>query len=137
MLIIKEKQARRLHGIKIHQNDLAIYHLMCRADRREWEIVNDYLTKYCYWTYQELNFDKSNIFFSKNTNHSERKAITCTLGFKEMGHNIVYLGNSLVLGKNKSKEVGRLKERLKTRLQWWNGQLLSKAGKATVIKSMS
>lgn len=53
-----------------------------------------------------------------------------------MGHKAIYLGNSLVLGRNKRKKFFRVKERVKSRIKGWNKHLLSKVGKATLIKSV-
>lgn len=47
---------------------------------------------------------------------------------------LIYLGNSLVFRKNKLKEFSKLKDRMQKGFQGWSQQLLSKAGKATLIK---
>lgn len=51
-----------------------------------------------------------------------------------MGKSSIYLGNSLVMGMNANKEFSLLKKRVGRRLEVWNRQLLSKAGKATLLK---
>lgn len=60
-----------LHGIKTDLNAPAITHLMyvddllvmCRANEKEAEIVKNSLAKYCSWASQEVNCEKSCIFF--------------------------------------------------------------------------
>lgn len=46
-----------------------------------------------------------------------RRKVKQKLSLKEMGTQGIYLGNSLVLGKNKRKEFGRIKEKVFNRVQ--------------------
>lgn len=48
----------------------------------------------------------------------------------------IYLGNSLILGRNKMKEFRILKEMIQRRLEWWKRKTLYKARKAVLIKSV-
>lgn len=41
-----------------------------------------------------------------------------------------------MLGRKKKKEFGRLKERIQSRFEGWQARLLSRAGKATLIRSV-
>lgn len=58
------------------------------------------------------------------------------LGFKEIDPKAIYLGNFFVFGNKKTKEFFYLKEKIKGRLKGWNKDMLSKVGKATLIKSV-
>lgn len=58
------------------------------------------------------------------------------LGFKEMLGDYVYIGNQLVLGRNKNKDFKSLKDIVGRKLEGWNHHLLSKVGKITLIKSV-
>ena len=53
-----------------------------------------------------------------------------------MSSGSLYLGNQLIFGKNRSKDFGRLKDRVQAKLEGWRNHLLSRAGKATLIKSV-
>lgn len=48
----------------------------------------------------------------------------------------IYLGNHLIFSRNKTKDFAKVKERVLARLESWNGHMLSKAGKMTLIKSV-
>nr|XP_048330864.1 uncharacterized protein LOC125422764 [Ziziphus jujuba var. spinosa] len=143
-LLLKEEDQDRLHGIKVDRNAPAISHLMyaddliisCRANPRDATIIKECLSYFCSWSGQEVNEEKSNIFFSRSTPRKAKMAIKEILGFKDLGTSAIYLGNSLVFGRNKTKEFHILKERLKGRLEGWNRHFLSKVGKATLIKSV-
>ncbi|KAH7514410.1 hypothetical protein FEM48_Zijuj11G0086700 [Ziziphus jujuba var. spinosa] len=138
-LLLKEEDQDRLHGIKVDRNAPAISHLMyaddliisCRANHRDATIIKECLSYFCSWSGQEVNEEKSNIFFSRSTPRKAKMAIKEILGFKDLGTSTIYLGNSLVFGRNKTKEFHILKERLKGRLEGWNRHFLSKVGKAT------
>lgn len=68
---------------------------------------------------------------------SVKRNIREVLGLKEMGKKAVYLENMLIFGRNKSKEFSLLKDRLQAQLEGWRSQLLSKTGKATLIKAVA
>lgn len=92
----------------MYANDLLI---MCRTDLKEAEVIKDCLDKFCSWSGQAINAYKSNILFSKYASRLDRRTIRDILGFKDMGNRAIYLGNSLVLGRNKTKEFFNLKEK--------------------------
>lgn len=66
-----------------------------------------------------------------------KKLIKELLNIKEIKTGSLYLGNSLLLGRSKIKEFGRLMDKLQTRLEGWKCQLLSRADKATLIRSVA
>lgn len=53
-----------------------------------------------------------------------------------MPKNSIYLGNSLLLCRNKTKDFKDLKDRISQRIDGWNQNLLFKAGRATLITSV-
>lgn len=59
----------------------------------------------------------SNILFSKHTDVTEGITIKNILGFKDMAKDLIYIGNKLILSKNKSKDFKGLKERINGRLE--------------------
>lgn len=58
------------------------------------------------------------------------------MGFTEIKHDAIYLGNSFVFSRNKKKEFMKLKEMTSKHIEGWSSQTLSKAGKAALIKNV-
>lgn len=58
------------------------------------------------------------------------------MGCGTLGPGATYLGNPLFLTRRKAKDFEYLKQRVITRLESWQSQLLSKAGKGVLIKSV-
>lgn len=80
------------------------------------------------------NFEKSSVLFSGKLNPSLKHSSKAELGFKEMKVGTIYLGNTFIFGKSKIKDFNQLKDRVQTRLEGWQSQTLSKAGKLTLMK---
>lgn len=58
------------------------------------------------------------------------------LGIQEAGDNSFYLGLPNVMGRNKSVVLGFLKEKMRSKIQSWEGQWLSRAGKELLLKTV-
>lgn len=99
-------------------------------------MVHNCLEKYFGWSGHEANVEKSSILFSKSTSIADWLAIKGIFGFKEMPKDSLYLGNSLLMCKSKTKDFKVLRDRVNQRLERWSRNLLSKAGKATLISSV-
>lgn len=119
-LIEDEESKDHLHAIKISTAAPTISHLMytddlfmlCRADRLNNLSFKRCFNKYCKWPGQEANLEKSNILFSKNTPGRDNREIKDISGFKEMGVSSIYLGNSLIMSRNRIREFSGLTERV-------------------------
>lgn len=143
-LICSEEAKGGLHGIKVSRIALALTHLMyandllvmCRANKDEAAAIKKCFNKYCAWSGQEISSEKSSILFSKYTRNKDQLAIREHLNFKEMARDSIYLGSVLMFSRNKAKEFKILKDWVSSRFEGWSRHLLSKAGKATLIKSV-
>lgn len=73
LLSKKEKQGN-LYGIKVAQNALMVSYLiyvddlliMCHTDPHEPIVVNECFNKYCSWSGQQANAEKSNMLLSSS-----------------------------------------------------------------------
>ena len=59
---------------------------------------------------QQINIDKTTIFFSKSTSEEEKLLIKDTLGVAEIRHYETYLGLPSLIGKNKKASFNSIKE---------------------------
>lgn len=58
------------------------------------------------------------------------------MGYKDVTSGTIYLGYQLVFAKNRTKEFGKLKDSVQSRMEGWKNHLPSHARKATLIKSI-
>lgn len=143
-LLSVEEAKHELHGIKVCRAAPIISHLfyaddlmvMCRAISQDAKAIHWCFSKYCVWSGQDINLEKSSIIFSNNIRGKVKAAIKVVLGFKEMHKDSVYLGNNMILSRNKYKDFTALKERISNRVEGWSRHMLSKAAKHTLIKSV-
>ena len=86
---------------------------------------------------QRINISKSSVFFSSNVIHYNRELICQALQMGEADEHNKYLGLPNILGRKKSVLMGYLKEKVKSRIKSWDGKLIAKSGKETLIKSVA
>ncbi|CAL5418073.1 unnamed protein product [Camellia sinensis] len=85
---------------------------------------------------QILNFAKSGALFSANTSVSARQALCLLLGVSEANPKAKYLGLPASWGKSKTEAYSFLLEKALLKLQGWKSNLLSPAGRETLIKAV-
>uniref|UniRef100_A0A803QJ80 Reverse transcriptase domain-containing protein n=1 Tax=Cannabis sativa TaxID=3483 RepID=A0A803QJ80_CANSA len=111
-------------------------YLFCKANEREAGSIMELLSIFEAASGQQVNYDKSFIFFSANTNAEARNTICDFMGINEAGLDSHYLGLPNTMGRNKKALLGFLKEKIRKRIQSWDGRLLSRAGKEILIKTV-
>ncbi|KAF3438786.1 hypothetical protein FNV43_RR21551 [Rhamnella rubrinervis] len=142
--LLREEREGNIHGIKISQNAPAISHLLyaddlllaCRALDQEAAFMMENFRRYCYWSGQEANMEKSSVYFTKMTSRDVKKEEKRITGLKAMKQGSLYLGNALLCGHQRVCDFGKMKEWVQLRLDAWKNCLLSKAGKVVLIKSV-
>lgn len=108
-------------------------YIFCNASVDSADCVLQILDTFDKASGQQINVDKSSVFFSKNTPNSLKIALCHKLKFKEASDQSMYLGLPNTMGKNISSLFGFLKDRLQNRIQGWDTKTLSKGGKEILL----
>ena len=144
-LINHYERASLLHGIRIARGAPCLTHLFfaddCflffKASDKEASVMKVALTLYGAASGQRVNFDKSSISFSANTNKEVEHSICSLLGVRGTVNHGNYLGLPSFIGRSKSTVFRYIRERVWKRLQGWNQKLLSRAGKEILLKTVA
>ncbi|XP_062102834.1 uncharacterized protein LOC133812999 [Humulus lupulus] len=144
-LISKFVGEGRLTGCKVARAAPVISHMLfaddsylfCKASMEEAVHVKELLHSYQVASGQQINLAKSSVFFSTNTRIETRQDICTELHIPEAGPYSMYLGLPNTLGRNKSVLLGYIKDKMRKRIEQWEGRLLSKAGKEVLIKTVA
>ena len=85
---------------------------------------------------QQINRDKTNIFFSSNIHHDVQVRIQHMLGVLPIRQYERYLGLPAFVGRANRQGFAYIKERIWKKIQGWKEKLLSQAGRKVLIKSV-
>ncbi|KAM7480035.1 hypothetical protein LguiA_028248 [Lonicera macranthoides] len=85
---------------------------------------------------QKINFSKSSILFSTNTNSEIQQNICGLLGVERTTNHGEYLGAPSLIGRNKKEVFSYVKVKAWRRMFGWRNKNLSRAGKEVLIKSV-
>ncbi|KAL0317292.1 UNVERIFIED_CONTAM: putative mitochondrial protein [Sesamum angustifolium] len=86
---------------------------------------------------QEINFAKSSVVFSSNTNHTICAEVQDVLQIRAEGRHDLYLGLPTVVGKSRRAVFQSICDRVWQRINGWNERNLSQAGKEILIKAVA
>ncbi|XP_065625235.1 uncharacterized protein LOC136065651 [Quercus suber] len=86
---------------------------------------------------QQLNRNKTSLFFSHNTDQDTRDAIKAPFGAQIIKPHESYLGLPSLVGKSKRNTFAQLKQRVANKLIGWKEKLLSNAEKDVLIKAVA
>uniref|UniRef100_A0A2N9HI63 Reverse transcriptase domain-containing protein n=1 Tax=Fagus sylvatica TaxID=28930 RepID=A0A2N9HI63_FAGSY len=144
-IIEREHATGSIQGVKMNVGGPSFTNVMyaddimlfAKASRREAAALNTCLEKYCDWSGQLINRDKSGVIFSKLVSREQKRRLKLELEMKCVKKDAVYLGAPLFTMANKSKDFKFLQDKLEARLKGWRCKCLSWAGRSTLIKSVA
>ena len=110
--------------------------LFCKVNSHECNSVLELLEKYERASGPRINWDKTQLFFSSNTNQQVKNSIKGRLGVAVSHQFDKYLGLPSFVGRGKKQSFSYIRERIWQKIQGWKEQLLSQAGKEVLIKSI-
>ncbi|XP_042483246.1 uncharacterized protein LOC122063610 [Macadamia integrifolia] len=99
------------------------------------QCLREFLLKYQEFSGQKFSLEKSKVFFGKVAPHRKRY-ISDLLGIPTCSLPTRYLGIEIFKGAVKKDRMLPLMDKIKPRLQGWQGKLLSMAGRAELIWSV-
>jgi hypothetical protein len=110
--------------------------LFCLARRDECETILHILSQYEAVSGQQINRDKTTLFFSKSTPVPKQTKLLQLLGVPAVREYEKYLGLPFFVGRSRRESFTQIKERIWQRLQGWKQKLLSQAGREILIKAV-
>ncbi|KAM6542861.1 hypothetical protein CsatB_007308 [Cannabis sativa] len=125
-----------LHGISISRNAPSISHLVfaddsilfCAADRNSCHALQQALSLYSQASGQMINFTKSSILFSPNTQNDIRDLFFRTFQLEDKPFITKYLGLPQCLSRAKYQSFTFLKDKVSSIIHSWHHKWFSKAG---------
>ncbi|XP_068329845.1 uncharacterized protein [Pyrus communis] len=143
-LIQHAVERRRLTGIQLNYGCPTISHLFfaddtlifMRADQQNCVCLLRILDDYCRASGQQVNYQKSCIFFGANVPRSLSVELGHLVGMPLAENPGRYLGLPSIWGRSKKQGLAFVKERILEKVQGWKQCTLSQAGKEVMIKAV-
>ena len=119
-LLTRAKEEGRLHGVSLCRRAPRITHLLfdddsllfCQANQEEVQCITDTLQLYAASSGQCINFEKSSVYFSSNTEVAQREGTKAALGVKDVESFESYLGLPTLIGWAKYQTFSFLKDQV-------------------------
>lgn len=99
-------------------------------------MFKDILREYRSCSGQCVNFEKSTVFFSRNTTEEDRILVANLMEIRSLNEPERYLGLLNMVGRRKNESFQNLKDRLEKRIDNWFSRFLSQGVKEIFIKSI-
>ncbi|KAA3480199.1 reverse transcriptase [Gossypium australe] len=133
-----------IKGVKASRSGPAISHLLfvddcimfTEATQRGATSLKQILKEYERNSGQCVNFDKSTVFYSTNTQERERSIVSQILAVRSSNDIERYLGLPSMVGRKKRLSFQNLKDRFKQKIENWSIRFLSQGGKEVFIKAV-
>ena len=130
-LISQAMYRQSIHGVKVCLSAPSLSHLFfaddntlfARATIQECSRIASIISPYERASGQRVNFEKTEITFSKGVPQSVRQIIKEQLGVNEVERHSKYLGLPTIIGRSKKAIFACLKERIWKKIQRWKERL--------------
>ena len=144
-LIKKAESNGDMQGVSLCRGGPKITHLFfaddsllfTKATTTACEKILSILRQYEEASGQQVNRDKTTIFFSKATPLASQSAIKDLLNVPIIRQYERYLGLPSLIGRNRAESFTQIKERVWQKLKGWKEKLLSQAGREVLIKAVA
>ncbi|WOK97568.1 hypothetical protein Cni_G06276 [Canna indica] len=110
--------------------------LFSKADLHHASCFNDLLKQFERINGQQINTNKSSIFFSQGTPRRMQNQIGEKLNIPHIGGHDRYLGLPSLINKSKKETFDFILSQIRGKMESWSSQFLSRAGETTLIKSV-
>ena len=132
-LLQRAKNAGDIHGVSISRSGPKLTHLFfaddsllfCKATTNEIRCIQDILTEYEHASGQQINCQKTTLFFSNSTPRHIKDSIQAMLGVPVIQQYERYLGLPSFVGRAKYSSFAQIKERVWSKLKGWKEKLIS------------
>ena len=143
-LLAQATLSKKIQGISISRRGPKLSHLFfaddsvlfCRASLQECHAIQDILRTYERASGQQINQDKTTLFFSSSTQEETQNEIKDALRLQVIRQYENYLGLPSMVGRAKYKSFTQFKDRVWHKIQGWKGKLLFQAGREVLIKAV-
>ena len=144
-LIKKAKSSGDIQGVSLCRGGPKITHLFfaddsllfIKATTTACDQIQSILGQYERASGQQVNRDKTTIFFNKSIPIPTQNEIKDILNVPIIRQYEKYLGLPSLIGRNKAESFTQIKERVWHKLKGWKEKLLSQAGREVLIKAVA
>ncbi|XP_057419083.1 uncharacterized protein LOC130713326 [Lotus japonicus] len=110
--------------------------LFCQASKEQLQLVNNTLKEFCEASGMKVNLDKSRMLFSKAVDHQRQINLSHIAGISRASDLGKYLGIPLLKGRVTKAHFAFLIGKMSSRLTSWKNNLLNRAGRVCLAKSV-
>ena len=144
-MLQREAYAGRIEGISVCRGEPYISHLLfaddcmifCKATMEEGNRVMGVLNNYEAASGQNLNKEKTSLFFFKNISRETKEKVKGLFGAQIIQQHETYLGLPPLVVRGRKKVSSRVKDQVGRKIIGWKGKLISNAGREILIKAVA